>query len=73
MSLDPVLTRHEPYGTITVEWPDPPRPSYDVAHEVVAEWVDTLNRIAEIRRYCNGEDFVSAKAVLRLLDVPCIR
>lgn len=64
---DPTFTRHEPYGTITVEWPDPPRRSYEVAHAVLAQYVETLNRIAEVRRYCNGEDFVRADAVLRLL------
>ena len=39
---DPTLTRHAD-GRVTVEWPDPPRRSYEVAHEVIQGWVDTIN------------------------------
>ena len=65
---DPTLTRHEPYGRITVQWPDPPRPSYDVSHEVIEQWVDTLNRIADLRCYLDGGKRVSSAVALRILD-----
>ena len=45
----PTLTRHND-GSITAEWPDPPRPSYEVAHEVLVEYVDQLNELNEYRR-----------------------
>ena len=39
---EPIVTRHDD-GRLTVEWPDPPRPSYEVSHEVIQMFVDAFN------------------------------
>lgn len=47
---DPTVTRNAD-GSLTVEWPDPPRDSYLVSHEALAEMIthaDKLSRIAAI-------------------------
>jgi hypothetical protein len=40
---EPALTRHSD-GTLSVVWPDPPRPSYMVSHEVIQRLVDDNNK-----------------------------
>jgi hypothetical protein len=63
---DPVITRHDD-GRLTVEWPDPPRPFYDVAlfydvaHDVIQQWVNDLNeRRARDEAIIRATMFVSA-------------
>ena len=46
----PTLTRHAD-GSITAEWPDPPRPTYEVAHEVLVEYVEQLNELNRLRAF----------------------
>ena len=45
---DPTFTR-QPDGTVTVEWPDPPRRSYEVTHELLIEWMETFNALVRAR------------------------
>ena len=45
---EPTFTRHAD-GSITAEWPDPIRPSYEVAHEVLVQWLADQNELNEWR------------------------
>lgn len=48
---EPTLTRHDD-GTLTVAWPDPPRRTYEVAHEALQSLVDDYNEVVlELRRH----------------------
>jgi len=49
----PTITRHEgdDHATYTVEFPDPPRASYEVAHDIIEQHVDLLNRVAELEAF----------------------
>lgn len=44
----PVLRIVDEHGHVEVSWPDPPRPFYEVAHEVIAEIVNWRNEYADI-------------------------
>lgn len=48
MSYEPVITRNED-GTVSIEFPDPPRRTYEVAHEVLVEVVEAINLAARLR------------------------
>ena len=41
---DPTITRNDD-GTLTVGWPDPPRRTYEVAHEALQFLVDDYNEV----------------------------
>ena len=49
----PTITRHEgdDHPTYTVEFPDPPRASYEVAHDIIEQHVDLLNRVAQLEAF----------------------
>lgn len=44
----PTLRVIDEFGHVEVTWPDPPRPSYEVAHEVIAEIVLWRNEYADM-------------------------
>lgn len=46
----PVITLDES-GHATVRWPDPPQRFYDVAPEVIAQFVGTHNRMIDLERW----------------------
>ena len=46
---EPTFTRHAD-GSITAEWPDPPRPFYEVSHELLVQWLADLNELNDLRR-----------------------
>jgi hypothetical protein len=50
---EPFFTQHDT-GHITAHWPDPARDSYEVAHEIVQQFVDTHNAMVDLKRW-NGE------------------
>ena len=65
MNDEPTITRNED-GTLWVSWPDPPRPTYEIAHEALQFLVDDYNEVvAEVERHdtygdgwADGEQFV---------------
>ena len=47
---EPVITREES-GHFTVRWPDHPQRNYEVAAEVIAQFVGTHNRMIDLERW----------------------
>lgn len=51
---DPTITRNDD-GTLSISWPDPPRPTYEVAHEALQFMVDDYNEVIERVATWRGE------------------
>jgi len=47
---DPTVTKVGKWH-LQVEWPDPPRATYEVAHEVLAELIEMVNDLADEMGY----------------------
>ena len=52
---EPVIERTSDWGHVRASFPSPPRASYDVAHEVLLDYVDKLNELAELRAWLAGK------------------
>ena len=59
---DPTITRNDD-GTVTIRWPDPPRRTYEVAHEALQLMVDDYNaEVVERERLRDGiRDFIQTE------------
>ena len=47
---EPFFTQHDT-GHITAHWPDPTQDSYEVAHEIVQQFVNTHNAMVDLKRW----------------------
>lgn len=64
---EPTVTRVDDVGHVVIQWPDPPRPTYEVAAGVIAQLVDQTNRIADLVELADMAGSVSASMIREVL------
>jgi hypothetical protein len=64
----PTVTRLDEWGHVRADFPHPPISYYPVAHEVIEQWVEGLNRIADLRQRLNQSDWIVCAEALRILE-----
>jgi hypothetical protein len=64
---EPFFTQHDT-GHITAHWPDPTQDSYEVAHEIVQQFVNTHNAMVDLKRW-KGEALHLLAALDRCNDL----
>ena len=68
MSDVPTIKRTDEYGHVAVEWPDPPRRTYEMSHDLIAEIAKNHNAVADLRQRLHQSDWIVCAEALRILD-----